>query len=276
MNAQRYRTRPMEERIERLWHCLADTAMRGWPRPVPANHLLGACRIIAHRGEHDNRSRIENTLPAFDAAADAGIWGIEMDIRWTSDRVPLVCHDPDTRRLFGRDTWIAHTPLDRIKRNFPAIPTLREVVARYGGRLHLMLEIKREPYPRPWDQAQTMRQVMRDLAPGVDYHLMSLYPSMFAFFEWVPPEALLPIARVRIDRFSRLAARRGWGGLAGHYLLATNGLLARHHRLGQGVGTGFVDSPRTLHREVARGVDWIFSNCAAALQAEVRRLKSEV
>lgn len=276
MNPQHYRTRQMEERIERLLQRLANAAMRGWPRPVPPPHLLEACRIIAHRGEHDNRSRIENTLPAFDAAADAGIWGIEMDIRWTSDRVPLVCHDPDTRRLFGRDTWIAHTPLDRIKRSFPSIPTLREVVARYGGRLHLMLEIKQEPYPQPGDQARTMQRVLRDLAPGADYHLMSLYPNMFACFEWVPPKAFLPIARVRINRFSRLATRRGWGGLAGHYLLATNGLLTHHHRLGQGLGTGFVDSLRTLHREVARGVDWIFSNRAAALQAEVRSLKSEV
>ena len=70
-----------------------------------------------------------------------------------------------------------------------------------------------------------------------------------------------------IDRFSRLAAANGWGGLAGHYLLATDGLVNRHHRLGQAVGTGFADSRRCLYREVAREVDWIFSNRAARMQA---------
>ncbi len=64
-----------------------------------------------------------------------------------------------------------------------------------------------------------------------------------------------------------MAASNGWGGIAGHYLLAANGLVTRHHRLGQGIGTGFADSRRCLFREVARGVDWVFSNRAAQMQA---------
>ena len=257
----------MEERIERLFHRLVDTVYRRWPRPAPPSSLLQSCRIVSHRGEHDNRRRFENTLPAFDAAVDAGVWGIELDVRWTRDLVPVVFHDPDTRRLFGVEIGIGDTTLDRIRKRFPLIPTLSEVVDRYGGRRHLMIELKAEPYPSPSIQARRMKRLLDSLDPGTDFHLMGLHPDMFGCFAFLPAEAFLPIARIRIDRFSRMAAVLKWGGIAGHYLPMTQGWLNRHHGLGQGVGTGFVDSPRCLFREVGRGVDWIFSNRAAQMQA---------
>uniref|UniRef100_UPI003565E233 glycerophosphodiester phosphodiesterase n=1 Tax=Desulfosarcina sp. TaxID=2027861 RepID=UPI003565E233 len=210
-------------------------------------------------------------LAAFDAAVDAGVWGIELDLRWTHDRVPVVSHDPDTRRLFNADARIDHMALDTIKKRFPSIPTLSEVIDRYGGRLHLMMEIKNEPYPAPAIQSRRLRKQLEALAPGKDFHLMGLHPALFGYFAFLPPGAFVPIARTRIDRFSRMAAAYRWGGIAGHYLLATPGVIARHHRLGQGVGTGFADSRRCLFREVARGVDWIFSNRAAQMQAICRR-----
>ena len=257
----------MEEGVERIFHRLVNEVYRRWPRPTPPPHLLRSCRIISHRGEHDNRSRFENTLAAFDAAVDAGVWGIELDLRWTRDRVPVVFHDPDTRRLFNEDARIGHMALATIKERFPLIPTLSEVIDRYGGRLHLMMEIKNEPYPAPALQSRRMQKQLRVLSPGKDFHLMGLHPDRFGYFAFLPARAFVPIARIRIDRFSRMAASNGWGGIAGHYLLATNGLLTRHHRLGQGIGTGFADSRRCLFREVARGVDWVFSNRAAEMQA---------
>ena len=159
------------------------------------------------------------------------------------------------------------TALDTIKKKFPLIPTLSEVVDRYGGRLQLMMEIKTEPYPKPSIQSRRMKKELRYLTPRKDFHLMSLHPDMFGYFAFLPAKAFVPIARIRIDRFSRMAAAHQWGGLAGHYLLATHGLLNRHHQLGQGIGTGFADSRHCLFREVNRGVDWIFSNQAARMQA---------
>ena len=257
----------MQERVERIFHRLVDRVYRRWPRPAPPPHLLRSCRIISHRGEHDNHSRFENTLAAFDAAVDAGVWGIELDLRWTLDRVPVVFHDPDTRRLFDEDARIDSMPLATIQERFTLIPTLSEVIDRYGGRLHLMMEIKNEPYPAPAVQSRRMQKQLEALSPGKDFHLMGLHPALFGYFAFLPARAFLPIARIRIDRLSRMATANQWGGIAGHYLLATKGLIARHHRLGQGVGTGFADSRRCLFREVARGVDWVFSNRAAEMQA---------
>jgi glycerophosphoryl diester phosphodiesterase len=238
---------------------------------MPRRHLLHACRIISHRGEHDNTSCFENTLPAFDKAAAAGVWGIELDIRWTRDLIPVVFHDADTRRLFNAPVQIRRLTADALKERFPMIPTLSEVIDRYGGRLHLMIEIKAEAYPRPTDQSQRMQRLLGHLSPSKDFHLMSLKPSMFAYFDFLSTAAFIPIARLRIDRFSRLAKANGWGGIAGHYLFTTRSLIKRHHQLGQRIGTGFVDSPNCLFRNVSRGVDWIYSNRAAALQAICRQ-----
>jgi glycerophosphoryl diester phosphodiesterase len=261
----------IEERLETVFHRLVDGVYRRWPRPVPASGLLKSCRIISHRGEHDNRRRFENTLAAFDAAVDAGVWGIELDLRWTHDRVPVVFHDPDARRLFNQAATIGRMPLAAIKERFPLIPTLADVVERYGGRVHLMMEIKAEPYPAPAVQSRRMRSLLNALIPGEDFHLMGMHPDLFGHFGFLPSRAFVPIARLRIDRLSRMAAARQWGGLAGHYLLASHGLVSRHHGLGQRIGTGFVDSRRCLFREVARGVDWIFSNRAAEMQAICRK-----
>ncbi len=263
----RQRTTSPAEGLEALFHRLTGAIYRRWPRPMPSQRVLAPCRIVAHRGEHDNTARLENSLAAFDAAVDAGVWGIELDIRWTADRFPVVFHDPDTRRLFSAATRIAEASLDHIKHRFPAIPALSEVVERYGGRVHLMIEIKADPGPEPALERRRLRHVLRHLTPQRDYHLMALHPDVFDRFDFLPPGVFVPIARVRMDRISRLAATRGWGGVAGHFILAGSRILQRHHRLGQRVGTGFADSRRCLYREAARGVDWVFSNQAVSMQA---------
>jgi glycerophosphoryl diester phosphodiesterase len=267
MDHAQNRKRKLAERVERIFHDLVGEAYRRWPRSETPAHLLRSCRIISHRGEHDNLSRFENTLAAFDAAVNAGVWGIELDLRWTDDQVPVVFHDPDTRRLFGKNAKIGHLTAATVKHEFPLIPTLSEVIDRYGGRVHLMIEIKTEPYPAPAVQSRRMQKLLEVLSPVKHFHLMGLHPDRFGLFSFLPARAFVPIARIRIDRFSRMAMTAGWGGIAGHYLLATNQLIVRHQELGQRIGTGFVDSRRCLFREVTRGVDWIFSNRAAEMQA---------
>ncbi len=257
---------PGGDAVERIFHRLVNAVVRRWPHPMPPVHRLRTCRIVSHRGEHDNRDCLENTLAAFDAAADAGVWGVELDVRWTGDLVPVICHDADTQRLFGNGLFIGRTSLDALRQRMPSIPTLADVIDRYGGRQHLMIEIKAEPYPRPDLQARRMQALLAGLCPGRDFHLMSLHPSMFTRFDFLPPQTFLPIAQLRMDRISRLALKNGWNGVAGHYLMTTNRVIARHHRSGQRVGAGFADSTRSLYREINRRVDWIFSNRAAALQ----------
>ena len=79
----------MYDLIESSFLHIVDTIYNKWPRPVPALSRLEACKIISHRGQHDNLAVKENTLTAFDTAVDAGVWGLELDIRWTRDLKPM-------------------------------------------------------------------------------------------------------------------------------------------------------------------------------------------
>lgn len=53
--------------------------------------------IWAHRGASGYAP--ENTLPAFELAADMGADGVELDIHMTKDKQLVVCHDPILERV---------------------------------------------------------------------------------------------------------------------------------------------------------------------------------
>lgn len=258
---------PLKQRLEDLGQRLADLFFMLLPRPAPSRSALQHCRLVAHRGEHDNRRVRENTLAAFRAAAGAGVWGIEMDLRWTRDLEPVVIHDATTGRVFGDDLAVAELDASELRQRFPEIPLLSEVVAEFGGDTHLMVELKRDSFGQAARKNARLGEIFAGLEPGRDYHMLALAPELFAAAAFAGPGGCLLVAELDIDAFSREAAERDYAGLCGHYLLLGRRLLAQHHALGQGVGTGFASSRYCFYRELRRGVDWIFSNHACKLAA---------
>lgn len=256
----------VREALQNALMRLADGVTALIPQPVPDRETLQQCRLVSHRGEHDNRQIQENTLPAFAAARDAGVWGIECDIRWTADLVPVVAHDPDGRRVFGDPGVLRELTFEELRTRMPLIPTLEELVAQFGGDRHLMLEIKAEPYADPGRQKAIMDRLLAGLVPVRDYHFLALDPALFQYVDFAPPECLLPVAEFNVRQLSESSLAAGYAGLAGHYLLLGNALKRRHEARGQGIGTGHIGSRNALFRELNRGVAWIFSNDAVAMQ----------
>jgi len=248
----------------------ADAVYALLPRPCPPREQLDRCRLIAHRGAHDGRALVENTLPAFDAARAGGVWGIETDLRWTRDLEPVLLHDADGARLFGEATRAAEVTAAQLRDRLPAVPTLAAVVQRYTPQMHLMLEIKAEPYPDAARQQARLMELLQHLQPGRDYHLMALDPGLFRLFPDVPAHAMIPIARLNVAATSRLALARGYAGIAGHYALVRRRIIHHHACAGQAVGVGFPASRFALYREIARDVRWIYSDRAVELQRMVR------
>jgi glycerophosphoryl diester phosphodiesterase len=258
-----------KQRIEEGIFRLLDNIYARWPRKRPDRQRLKTAKIIAHRGIHDNFQVMENTMAAFQSAAAAGIYGVELDLRWTRDGEAVVCHDPDLMRVFGIKAAVHRLSLRELRRCCPQVPRLSEVVAAFGQRLHLMIELKQlagPPGPYPYPQ---LAEHLAPLRAEQDYHLMALGPELLAGLDWAP-RACLPIARLEVRAFSRVAVERGYAGLCGHYALLRRSCLDRHHRCGQRIGTGFVASRACLYREVNRGVAWLFSNHAEALQRVCR------
>ena len=252
--------------IEKVFHFAVDGLFAGLPQSKPGEAALGRCRIVSHRGEHDNTSVFENTLPAFDRARDNGVWGIECDIRWTKDLVPVVFHDADLLRLFGDPLNIGQTLFHQLRKEFPQIPTLAEVLIRYGKNMHLMIEIKAEPYPDPAYQRRVLSQAFSTLIPEEDYHFLALNPQFFEYADFVPSTACIPVAQLNLREMSRLALQKAYGGVAGHYLFISDTRMHIHQAHRQKVGTAYICSRNSLFREINRGVDWVFSNHACKIQ----------
>lgn len=70
-------------------------------------------RLVAHRGLA--ASFIENTLSAITAAAKAGAVCIEVDVQLSRDRVPVLFHDRDLKRLAGIDGPVSDLDCARLQ-----------------------------------------------------------------------------------------------------------------------------------------------------------------
>jgi len=251
--------------IENFLQLLADGYFASIPRKRPGLEALKNCRIVSHRGEHDNKTVFENTLPAFDAILNHAIWGIEFDIRWTRDLQPVVIHDADCNRVFGSPLIIAEHTLAQIQTEIPEIPSLKQVIHKYGRKLHLMVELKQENFADIEKQTETLKKLFTGLTPSQDYHLLALETSLFDKFNFVPNSAMLPVSEFNLKTMSRQARENNYAGVCGQYLLISRRHIRNHVREQQKIGTGFTRSRFCFYRELNRNVEWIFTNHAIKL-----------
>jgi glycerophosphoryl diester phosphodiesterase len=251
--------------IENAFCGFSDLLSERLPQPEPSFEKFMNASLISHRGIYDNRKVFENTLPAFDRVKAGGIWGIEFDIQWTGDLQPVVSHDPDCLRLYKSKTRIGDLSLKSLKSRFPMIPSLADVIERYGGVLHLMAELK--PHFVPGQHVnEVLSELFSSLHPVRDFHMLSLCPQRLSAISSIPPETMIPIASTNTRIVSDLVFQRGYGGMAGHYMLLQNNTLIKLSQKKLPVGTGFINSKNCLYREVNRGVTWLFSDRAGEIR----------
>jgi len=107
--------------------------------------------VIAHRGASADRP--ENTFSAFQLAVEQRADMIETDLHLSRDDAIVIRHDPDLTSL-GLKRALRATELEQI-RSLDAgagekVPTLEEVLDRFGSKIAFNLEIKigsEGPYP---------------------------------------------------------------------------------------------------------------------------------
>ena len=101
----------------------------------------------AHRGLHDGE-KPENSLAAFKAAVDAG-FGIELDVRLSSDGKLVVFHDDTLERMVGirkrvDELTVSELSALRLGDSNEGIPTFDEVLKLVDGKVPLLVEIKED------------------------------------------------------------------------------------------------------------------------------------
>lgn len=100
--------------------------------------------FFAHRGYIENGDG-ENTLEAFERAIEKKM-PIELDVRITKDRVPIVFHDANLKRLTGIAKKVSDAYYSEIKEirlnTGEKIPTLKETLEFVNNRTLLLIEFK--------------------------------------------------------------------------------------------------------------------------------------
>ena len=111
----------------------------------------GGSLVVAHRGA--SASEPENTLVAFEAALAAGADAVELDVRLTSDGVPVVMHDADVNASTDGSGFVHEMSLAQVKLLDASggrgasveVPTLAEALEVVGDRGGVDIEIKNLP-----------------------------------------------------------------------------------------------------------------------------------
>lgn len=113
--------------------------------------MEGMTQVWAHRGASADAP--ENTLPAFELAAEQGADGVELDVQLTRDGEVVVMHDETLDRTTDGSGWVADQSLDELRRldasagrpGFAGtrVPTLAEVLTlARGAGLVVNVELK--------------------------------------------------------------------------------------------------------------------------------------
>jgi glycerophosphoryl diester phosphodiesterase len=104
-------------------------------------------RPIAHRGLHDLNKKVwENTLSAFGRAV-AKNFAIECDVHLSSDRVPVVIHDGELKRLTGTGGLVWQRTAEELRSlnvggTDDHVPALAELLDLVRGKVPLVIELK--------------------------------------------------------------------------------------------------------------------------------------
>jgi len=236
--------------------------------------------IIAHRGASADHP--ENTHAAFSAAAALPVEGIELDLQLSRDGVAVVYHHRSLFRAGQRGRRVHQLDLAELRRldvgsGLPgrgrdaAMPTLDEVLDRYGGKTRLLLEIKArrgiDTVERHQELAAKVVAAVQQRALADAVYLLSFDPAVLAEVHRLAPELLcvrnldepIPLSGRGAPPPGTLAA------LCVDVRRLTMAFVERAHRRGLPVLSYTCNSPRTVKRALGAGVDALISDRPAWL-----------
>jgi glycerophosphoryl diester phosphodiesterase len=245
--------------------------------------------VVAHRGA--SAAEPENTLVAFEAALAAGADAIELDVRLTSDGVPVVMHDADVSASTDGSGLVHELTLAQVKRLDASggrsrsleVPTLAEAVELVGDRGGIDVEIKNLPGEPAFDSPrEATLEATLEVLEGSSFR----GPVLISSFNWLTIERSKQLAPELATGFLTIAAIDAHAALVytrsnGHdfvlpqtpaLLEAGEDLVREAHENGIRVGTWVADEETVLETLFGWGVDAVACNDPAAAVAVRQRV----
>lgn len=148
-------------------------------------------RTFAHRGLFEQDQSVpENSLLAFQHAVDAD-YGVELDVQLTKDKVVVVFHDDDLKRVCGIDARVDAYTFEELQA-FPLfgsehrIPTFTDVLAVLDGKIPVVVELKAGG---DWKRLCELTLELLNGYKG-DYCVESFHPLLVRWFYLHAPQIL--------------------------------------------------------------------------------------
>lgn len=250
-------------------------------------HPLPRPLVIAHRGHR--AAAPENTMAAFEAAAESGADMIELDVTRSRDGHLVVIHDDTLDRTTNGAGPVSARTLDELRAldagswfgpHFAGqrLPTLQEVLEAFGSRVLVNVEIKPEAarVPAPGPVAAQVAGLVRGMGllervvvSSFDYRILLAAREAEAGVQ-------LGVLSDRLPPGADPAALvRAVGAVAWHcrHDLLEPGLVRAVHDLGALVLTwapAARNTEKTMRRALAAGADGFFADDPGLLLGIVR------
>lgn len=225
--------------------------------------------VIAHRGY--SAACPENTISAFNAAADSGAHMIELDVSLSADRQPVVIHDDTVDRTTSGSGAVDALTLQQMERldagswfdpkfHRERIPTLARVLDDVQGRLMVNVEIKPSAF-EPHRSADSVEKQVLDLIDAREMRNDIIVSS----FEWRILETIREMdSHIALGLLSDRPAddnlRHWYTRIDGYSWHPDSRVLTRSdvdafHKLGAKVFPYAVENEADAQRILAMGVD---------------------
>jgi len=205
--------------------------------------------LLGHRGSRESAAIAENSLAAFDLALEHGCDGFEFDVRLAGDGSAVICHDTEFEGI-----PVSRLVLDEI----PHLPLFKDVIARYGDRAFLNIELK---VPGLVPQLLAAFNLH---SPYRGYLVSSFLPDVLLDLRMHAasiPLGIICDKRVQLTCWRELPVEY----VIPHYSLITRNLLREVHDAGKRVFAWTVNGKAAMLRLASWGIDGIISDKTALL-----------
>ncbi|MPZ98974.1 MAG: hypothetical protein GEU80_06465 [Dehalococcoidia bacterium] len=239
--------------------------------------------VISHRTEQG--ALPENTLAGIEAAVAAGADAVEVDVRATWDRVPVLMHDASLKRTTGDRralgaTWHAELAGVRVRDPYGRIasqpvPSLEEALRCAGGRIAVVLDICERGLEDA--TAAAVRATEAETWTWVPTHDTA---EARRFATLLPKSKVLLSVAKRSGSLSPIeavgaASALGLDGINPDHRLLAPTVVRAAHDAGRWVSTWTVDAARDIERVLLAGVDSLCGNHADRLIEARARLNRQ-
>lgn len=213
--------------------------------------------IFAHRGASIKAP--ENTLKAFNLAFKEGANGIEFDIRLSADNVIVVIHDGTINRTSNSTGKVNSLTLEELQKfdfgEGEKIPTLKEVLEKFGNKYWLNIEIKEEGFE------PILVDLLEELKVKEKIVISSfLIPVLLKIKELAPEIPTGYLYEYNLNELDGLLEEVTVNGIHPVKENVTKELIQDAHQKNLAVRAWTVDDPEIAKKLAENGIDGIITN----------------